>query len=214
MCLALFLCCVLVPPQRGACWSGYLSALVVCGRLQEDMISVLLAACVVPGRLCASQCGWACEWPGWRSVCRADASGFSECMRDEGGGIWSPRVLCSCLPPMRLSAFLCLCVPWPMFSCGARRSRRSGDVCVSKATRKVCAGALRQTARKAAAFRGPFSGRKKGPKSVNPNCWGSHFCGLFWAGKWTENWPPLLGRNLAVAAHPCQRPCSAALTVL
>ena len=46
-----------------------------------------------------------------------------------------------------------------------------------------------EQARKAAAFWGPFSGRKKGPTSANPNCCGSHFWGLFCAPKMGPNWP-------------------------
>ena len=40
----------------------------------------------------------------------------------------------------------------------------------------------------------PFSGRKKGPKSVNPNSWGSHFWGPFCVRKMDLKMRPLLWR--------------------
>ena len=61
--------------------------------------------------------------------------------------------------------------------------------------------------RKAAAFWGPFSGRKKGPKSANPNCCGSHFWGLFCAPKMGAKLAPPYGLNVARAWSPPARFC-------
>ena len=60
--------------------------------------------------------------------------------------------------------------------------------------------AVLETTRTAAAFWGPFSGPQKGPTSVNPNCWGSHFWGLIFVRKMDAKLAPPLQCQGAWAA--------------
>ena len=62
--------------------------------------------------------------------------------------------------------------------------------------KKACEGTDAKASFKASggAILRPFSGRKKGPKSVNPNSWGSHFWSLFHVRKTDLKMRPLLWR--------------------